>query len=264
MRPYHQPISASVAEMRAQFVRTVDRASISRITASRRRDRLGHRQAALEEPQPPAIDQLDVHPVDQQGGGAELPHPAPAGPGRIAGPQERKGKHQERDPLLGQDLRGAVQPVVRFLVQRKGQAGEVLAGQDQHAAHDGRPLHRPLDGLLGHGTDNAAGAHAEGQVSRPREEAEKAVIGNQVVPHQPGKAGRIQSARPKARRRQSRGRRRRTTAPAPPCAAWPSRTSRPWRIPCSSGCPRLNRSVQAAGNPKSNIWMRNANARKNR
>ena len=92
------------------------------------------RQVPLEKPQPAAINQLDVHPVDQQRSCAELAHPAPAILCAIASPQERQRQNQQNDSYLAEHLRRTIQPVVRFCVDRIGLVGEILACHDQAAA----------------------------------------------------------------------------------------------------------------------------------
>ena len=68
--------------------------------------------------QPAAVEQLDMHPVNQQRSCAQLAHPAPP-VRRVLGPKECKSQEQQDNAHLDQNHERAVEPEFRLCIRRR-------------------------------------------------------------------------------------------------------------------------------------------------
>ena len=73
---------------------------------------LNGRQTLFPEPEPAAIDELDVNPINEQRRSAELANPAPSLSATVMRPQECHREQHHDDAELDQDQARAVQPEI--------------------------------------------------------------------------------------------------------------------------------------------------------
>ena len=132
-----------------------------------------------------------MHPIHQQRGHAELPHPAPTA-FRIARPEIREREQQQHRTDLDRDLPGAVQPKLGLGIDGSPEPSHRLAHHDKAQPQQRSPLRRAVQLVLAEQPQDAARTQAEGHVGGPWKEAEGQVVRRHIALDDRGRPGPIQ------------------------------------------------------------------------